>query len=77
MTNGPGDFVEQHRRAGALLNGVHIGDNNAETERRKAALYVATQASDPEERLELLRMLGLAPPGFEWVGQHNRRKVEL
>lgn len=63
MTNGPGDFVEQHRRAGALLNGVHIGDNNAETERRKAALYVATQASDP--------------PGFEWVGQHNRRKVEL
>lgn len=68
--------MEQHERANVLLNGTKVaGDNNAETERRKAALYVATQASDPVERLELLRMLGLADPGFEWVGQQNRRKV--
>lgn len=82
MTNAPGDFVEQHERAGALLNGTHISSvgtaaelSRADAEKRRAALYVASQAPDPEDRAELLRMLGLMPPGFEWVGQHNRRKV--
>lgn len=49
-------------------------------EQRRAALTVAAQPWPVEERLEVLRMLGLTEAGFKWryplgVGSKVRRKV--
>lgn len=49
-------------------------------DQRRAALTIAHHATSPEECLELLRMVGLVDPGFEWTGSvhygaEKRRKI--
>ncbi|TKG58876.1 hypothetical protein [Prauserella endophytica] len=50
-------------------------------EQHKASLFVASQAHDREDCRELLQMLGLLDPGFEWktttlhAGMQGRKKI--
>lgn len=52
----------------------------SEQDQRRAALTIAHHAQDAEDCLELLRMCGLADPGFHWTGSvhtgaDKRRKI--
>lgn len=53
--------------------------SNTPDERRSAALYVCSRATDRGDATELLQALGLIGPGFRWkaTGPHGpRRRVE-
>lgn len=72
-----GAFVEQHARAAAMISCTRQGDLNTAEEQFAAAKYVTRQAESDEDATELLQMLGLVKPPWEWVGAtHPRRRVE-
>lgn len=71
-----GAFVEQHARAAAMISSTRQGDLNTADEQFAAARYVTRHALSEEDGVELLQMLGLVEPPWEWVGAtHPRRKV--
>jgi hypothetical protein len=72
----PGVFVEQHSRAAPLLS--RQAEGNTPEQEFAAAKYVVRQAESEEEATELLQMLGLVDPPWEWVGGRSgaRRRVE-
>jgi hypothetical protein len=51
------------------------GRNTTNLERHKAARYVASRATDPDDCRELLLTLGLLEPDFKWTsaGPHGPR----
>jgi hypothetical protein len=73
-----GAFVENAARSRPLLAGAtRREDANTAEEQFLAAQYVARKALDEEDGSELLQMLGLVEPPWEWVGRtHPRRRVE-
>lgn len=42
-----------------------------DTDRQRARRTVASQSHDADDCRELLRMLGLMEPGFEWIAPHG------
>ena len=73
-----GAFVESAARSRPLLAGANRReDANTAEQQFAAAKYVTSRAVDDEDALELLQMLGLVDPPWEWVGAtHPRRRVE-
>lgn len=68
-----------HDRARNQLTGP--AEDVTPEQKRRASLVVAAHCPDPAERLEMLRMLDLAPAGFHWVNRHSHnaqthRRVE-
>lgn len=58
-------------------NAATAGRVSTTAEEFAAAKYVASRVLDDEDATELLQMLGLVDPPWEWVGStHPRRKIE-
>lgn len=68
--------MENHERAQALVGPVAP---TTEEQQRRAALFVASNATDATDCTELLMALGLLDPGFRWhsvgTGYGKRRRI--
>lgn len=68
-----GGITDDNQRGHAAT----AGRVSTEAEEFAAAKYVTGRALDDEDATELLQMLGLVDPPWEWRGTtHPRRRVE-